>query len=280
MVLFSRRAFLKSVAQAQRWLAAAWVGLQVTDEKSYAARQANKRWRILGAPKGGAKAVNQNQRIKALVFDAYGTLFDVHSVVSLCEEIFPGQGQALSQMWRTKQLEYSWLRSVMGHYEDFWQVTQSALDFSCKALALSAPPVVQTRLMEAYLHLQTFPEVSEALMALSAYPKAILSNGTPNMLKAVVNNSGLGNAFNHIISVDAVKIYKPNPRVYGLAAQTLGVDRKAIGFVSSNCWDDIGAKAFGFRTFWVNRADSPVDELGFTPDVVVKTLRELLSALG
>ena len=224
--------------------------------------------------------MKRNQRINALVFDAYGTLFDVHSVVSLCEEIFPGQGLALSQMWRTKQLEYSWLRSIMSRYEDFWQVTQSALDFSCKALDLSAPPDIRSHLMNAYLHLQTFPEVGEALEALSDYPGAILSKVTPNMLKAVVNNSSLGNAFNHIISVDAVRIYKPHPRVYELATHILGVASSAIGFVSSNCWDVIGAKAFGFRTFWVNRANSTVDELGSPTDVVVKNLREIPGTLG
>jgi len=237
-----------------------------------------------GMTMGAGKQCIQNggggtRQLKALVFDAYGTLFDVHSVVSLCEEIFPRRGDALSRMWRAKQLEYTWLRSAMGHYEDFWRVTRSALDFSCKALRLPATPETQDRLLDAYLHLQPFPEVIEALKGMASCPLAILSNGTPKMLKAVVNNLGLENVLSHIISVDAVRVYKPDPRVYQLAAQTLRTDRKAIGFVSSNCWDAIGAKAFGFRTFWVNRADSPVEQLGFTPDVVVRTLRELPEAV-
>jgi len=222
---------------------------------------------------------DSNRQETALVFDAYGTLFDVRSVVSLCEELFPGRGVALSEMWRGKQLEYSWLRSVMGRYEDFWQVTQSALDFSCRTLQLSATPATQSRLMESYLDLKAFPEVIESLRKLSSYQLAILSNGSPNMLKAVVANSGLDGIFSHVISVDAVRVYKPEPRVYELAVRTLRVNREAIRFVSSNCWDVIGAKAFGFRTFWVNRTGASADELGFIPDVVVRTLRELPGAV-
>src|SRR5207253_8179238 len=125
-----------------------------------------------------------SQRIKALVFDAYGTLFDVHSVISTCNQNFPDQGAALSQRWRAKQLEYTWLRSLMGRYEDFWQVTESALVFACKSLNLSCSPATRTQLMEAYLHLDPYTEVREALKALSNYPLAILSNGSPRMLHA------------------------------------------------------------------------------------------------
>ena len=217
----------------------------------------------------------QNQRIKAIVFDAYGTLFDVHSVISLCEDLFPGQGAALSRMWRTKQLEYTWLRSLMGHYEDFWHVTESALVFACKSLELPCEFATGSRLMEAYLHLQPFPEVVQALHALSGYALAVLSNGSPKMLEDVIGNCELRNTFTQVISVDELRIYKPSPRVYHLAVEKLGLDKAAIGFVSSNCWDAIGAKAFGFRTFWIARSDSPEDELGFSPDWSVKTLAEL-----
>jgi len=220
-----------------------------------------------------------SQRIKALAFDAYGTLFDVHSVISACNQNFPDQGAALSQRWRAKQLEYTWLRSLMGRYEDFWQVTESALVFACKSLSLSCPPGTRAQLMEAYLRLDPYTEVREALRALSNYPLAILSNGSPRMLHAVVKSAGFEGVFSHVISVDEVKIYKPSPRVYQLASQKMSVPETAIGFVSSNSWDVIGAKAFGFWTCWVNRSAAPGDELGVTPDVTVKTLADLVDVL-
>jgi len=220
-----------------------------------------------------------SQRIKALAFDAYGTLFDVHSVISACNQNFPDQGAALSQRWRAKQLEYTWLRSLMGRYEDFWQVTESALVFACKSLSLSCPPGTRAQLMEAYLRLDPYTEVREALKTLSNYPLAILSNGSPRMLHAVVKSAGLEGVFSHVISVDEVKIYKPSPRVYQLASQKMSVPETAIGFVSSNSWDVIGAKAFGFWTCWVNRSAAPGDELGVTPDVTVKTLADLVDVL-
>ncbi len=220
-----------------------------------------------------------SQRIKALAFDAYGTLFDVHSVISACNQNFPDQGAALSQRWRAKQLEYTWLRSLMGRYEDFWQVTESALVFACKSLSLSCPPGTRAQLMEAYLRLDPYTEVREALKALSNYPLAILSNGSPRMLHAVVKGAGLEGVFSHVISVDEVKIYKPSPRVYQLASQKMSVSETSIGFVSSNSWDVIGAKAFGFWTCWVNRSAAPGDELGITPDVTVKTLADLVDVL-
>lgn len=219
------------------------------------------------------------QGIKFLVFDAYGTLFDVHSIISLCNELFPEQGAALSQAWRAKQLEYTWLRSLMGCYEDFWQVTESALIFACKTLNLPCEPATRTQLMDAYLHLKPYPEVRQALSALSNYSLAILSNGSPRMLQAAVKSAGLEGVFSHVISVDEVKIYKPSPQVYQLAPQKTGVDKSAIGFVSSNSWDIIGAKAFGLWTCWVNCTGAPEDELGFTPDVVMNNLTDLADTL-
>ncbi len=217
--------------------------------------------------------------IKALVFDAYGTLFDVHSVISACNQLFPSQGSALSQTWRAKQLEYSWLRSLMGRYQDFWQVTESALLFACKSLHLPCPPTTRAQLMEAYLHLDPFPEVPQALRSLSDYPLAILSNGSPRMLRAAVESAGLKGVFSHVISVDAAKIYKPSPRVYQLACKKRRVAKGAIGFVSANCWDIIGAKNFGFWTCWVNRSKAPQDELGFAPDATVSSLTELVGLI-
>jgi 2-haloacid dehalogenase len=211
----------------------------------------------------------------ALVFDAYGTLFDVHSVVALCDELWPGKGAQLSQLWRTNQLQHTWLRSLMGRYEDFAHVTEAALRYACAALALPYDDAKRSRLMRAYLHLATFPEVKDALARLRGIELAILSNGAPAMLQDLVANAGLSAAIPHVLSVDEVRIYKPSPRVYQLAVDRLGVPAEAIGFVSSNGWDAAGAKAFGFRTFWVNRAGAPVDPLGAAPDHVIGSLADL-----
>ncbi len=219
-------------------------------------------------------------RPAALVFDAYGTLFDVHSVVALCDELWPGRGVQLSQLWRTKQLEYTWLRSLMGRYEDFARVTEAGLRYACAALQLSYDDAKRDRLMQAYLHLATFPEVPETLRKLRGIKLAILSNGAPAMLRDLVANSGLAALIPDVLSVDELAIYKPAPQVYRLAVDRLGVPANAIGFVSSNCWDAAGAKCFGFRTFWVNRAGAPLDGLGFTPDHALASLAELPSLVG
>ena len=217
--------------------------------------------------------------IKALAFDAYGTIFDVHSVIALCDQLFPGKGQALSQQWRSKQLEYTWLRSLMGVYVDFWQVTESGLVFACKALALDLTSDKRGQLMNAYLHLMPYPDVPPALGRLTHLPLAILSNGAPRMLREVVANARLNDKFKHLISVDSVKIYKPHASVYQLAPNTLGVKIEEIGFVSSNSWDVVGATHFGFRTFWINRAKQPLDELGVQPFRIVSSLEEVADAL-
>jgi len=217
--------------------------------------------------------------ILALAFDAYGTLFDVHSVISTCNQVFPEKGPALSQLWRAKQLECTWLRSLMGRYEDFWQVTESALVFACRSLNLSCPPATRQKLMDAYLHLDSYPEVLQALRSLSTYKLAILSNGSPRMLAAVVENTGLRDVFSDVISVDEVKIYKPSPRVYELAPRHLKVPQDAIGFISSNFWDIAGAKSFGLWTCWINRFKAPEDELGSRPDAIIGSLADLSEAL-
>jgi 2-haloacid dehalogenase len=214
-------------------------------------------------------------KLNALVFDAYGTLFDVHSVVRLCDEFWPGQGPALSQLWRTKQLEYTWQRSLMRRYKGFADVTVDALRYACAALGLSLSESQVTRLQEAYLSLTTFPEVKGALGKLSHLQLAILSNGTPSMLDPVVANAGLGGVFSAVISVDPLNIYKPTPEVYQLAVKKLGVPKSEIGFVSSNCWDACGAKSFGFHTFWINRSNVPVDRLDAAPDHVIRNLADL-----
>ncbi|HUL92831.1 MAG TPA: haloacid dehalogenase type II [Burkholderiales bacterium] len=214
---------------------------------------------------------------RALVFDAYGTLFDVHSVVELCDELWPGKGLLLSQLWRAKQLEYSWLRSLMRRYQDFAQVTDAALGYACAALGLALDSGRRRRLIAAYRELATFPEVLDALAALKASKirLAILSNGSPAMLRPLVAHAGLGGLIGTVLSVDPGKIYKPAPAVYRLAVTRLRVPKRSIGFVSSNCWDACGAKSFGFRTYWINRSGAPVDALGVVPDHVIRGLDEL-----
>jgi 2-haloacid dehalogenase len=215
--------------------------------------------------------------LRALVFDAYGTLFDVHSVVALCEELWPGKGASLSLLWRTKQLEYTWQRSLMRRYEDFGRITVAGLRYACAALGLPLDEECSRRLTEAYLRLATFPEVRTALAELKAMKLrlAILSNGSPAMLRPLVANAGLRDLVGTVMSVDQRKVYKPSPGVYQLAVGRLRVPKTAIGFVSSNCWDACGAKSFGFRVFWINRTVAPVDDLGAAPDYTIKSLAEL-----
>jgi len=218
--------------------------------------------------------------IQAIAFDAYGTLFDVHSVIAVCDRKFPGRGAELSNLWRAKQLEYTWLRSLSGQYEDFWMVTESALAFACRSLNLACSPQMHEELMESYLQLKVLSDVRPALTKLSHYKLAILSNGSPRMLAAAMESAGLNSAFTDVISVDEVKIFKPSPRVYGLVSQHLGVADSAVAFVSSNFWDIAGAKSFGFWTCWVNRGKLPEEELGVLPDVTTTTLDGLIRALG
>lgn len=217
---------------------------------------------------------------EALVFDAYGTLFDVHSVAAQCERLWPGKGAAVSQLWRTKQLEYTWQRSLMRRYEDFRSVTEAALRYVCAAMNIECGERQIKTLMDEYLGLATFPEVRQALDRLGSRKLAILSNGSPDMLEPLVRHAGLATAFAGVLSVDSLKVYKPDPRVYQLAVDALGIAATKIGFVSSNCWDACGARAFGFTTFWINRGGAPVDALGVKPDFIVRNLEELPELVG
>lgn len=209
----------------------------------------------------------------AIVFDAYGTLYDVHSVVQRCESFFPGAGARLSQLWRTKQLEYTWLRTLMGRYAPFSSVTREALAYSCEALSLELGVTQMEALMAEYNMLVPFPDVPPAFKAWGSMKKAILSNGSRDMLEPLVRHSGL--ALDAVLSVDEVKLFKPAPQVYELAVRRLGVPKERIGFVSSNGWDAMGAKSFGFRVFWINRTGAPLDRLGFQPDRIVSGLGEI-----
>jgi 2-haloacid dehalogenase len=211
-------------------------------------------------------------RVEALVFDAYGTLYDVHSVARRCETCFPGKGTALSQLWRAKQLEYTWQRSLMQRYAPFSTVTREALAYSCAALGLGLAEHERV-LMDEYLHLAPFPEVRAALSRLPG-KKAILSNGSPDLLEPLVRNSRLH--FDAVLSVDELRVYKPAPQVYELAVQRLRVAKERIGFVSSNCWDALGAKSYGFTVYWINRSGAPVDALGLKPDAQFDSLSGLV----
>src|SRR5258708_38937295 len=183
----------------------------------------------------GVRAVPDLKKIKGLAFDAYGTLYDVHSVIELGEQLFPGQGTALSNAWRLKQLQYTWQRSLMGRYADFWKVTEDGLVFATNSLNLKLEPSKRKQLMEAYLSLKTFPDVPPGLKELSTagYKLAILSNGAPRMLQDVTKNAGIDQFLPRVISVDEVKIYKPSPRVYQLAAKKLRTAPPATRFLSS-----------------------------------------------
>jgi 2-haloacid dehalogenase len=214
---------------------------------------------------------------QAFVFDAYGTLFDVHSVVAALEEITP-DAEAVSRLWRAKQLEYTWLRSLMGCYVDFWAVTDEALRFALKHCKIMVTPDRQAAILGAYLHLAAYPEIPGTLAALAPRPCMILSNGSPRMLQAAVASSGLGGKFTHLLSADLVRVYKPDPRVYELAPTALGLPKEVIVFVSSNAFDVMGAKAYGFRVAWINRTATQADELGLAADVVLSRLDELPQA--
>jgi len=217
-----------------------------------------------------------------LVFDAYGTLFDVHSVTRLADSRFPGRGSALSQAWRTKQLEYTWLRSLMGRYDDFNVVTADALDWALESLELVAAGDSRTALLRAYRELSLFPEVRAALERLArGRTLAILSNGHPDMLDAVVDHNDLRVFFGErVFSVHEAGVFKPDPRAYAIATAALGLAPGATGFVSSNGWDAAGAKSFGFAVWWVNRGRAPIERLGSPPDGMVADLAELATRLG
>ena len=216
--------------------------------------------------------------VRGYVFDAYGTLFDVHSVVEIGREL-TAEPMTLSATWRQKQLEYTWLRALMGRYEDFWTVTEAVLCYAIRRLALLVNEAQIRRLLEAYLSLACFPEVPAALARLAPRPRAILSNGSPRMLQAAVASSGLGPHLDHVLSVDTVKTYKPAPAVYALGPRALGVPVAELLFVSSNAWDVVGAKAFGYRVAWCNRGQAPEEELDLRADVVISRLDELPDAL-
>ena len=212
---------------------------------------------------------------RAYLFDAYGTLLDVHSVVVQAGAGIKGDLQALSDLWRRKQLEYTWLRSLMERYVDFWKITEDALLAAAEQLRLSVNAEQFMRLMQAYLVPSAFPDAKPTLEALSGRPLAILSNGSPEMLESAVRHNGLDRYLTEIISADRVGIYKPSPRVYALGPEILKLPASEILFVSSNAWDAAGAKAFGYQVCWRTRASAQWEMLGPPPDVIVPSLDRL-----
>ena len=213
--------------------------------------------------------------VQAYVFDAYGTLFDVNSVGALAERLAPGHGAAIARSWRTKQLEYTWLGSLMERRSDFAAVTEQALDYTLAELMLPLDADARARLIEAWLELPPYPDAIETLDALAPMPRIVLSNGTRGMLDPLLERSGVAAHVDGVISVDEAGVYKPSPRVYELAAQRLKLAPEQIGFVSANGWDAVGAKAYGFTVWWINRAGIPIDRHGPAPDSVIGELREV-----
>jgi 2-haloacid dehalogenase len=221
--------------------------------------------------------------IRALAFDAYGTLFDVFSVTALCERLFPGNGDALARHWRAKQLQYSLLRSLMGRHRDFWRLTADGLAHAAKSLRLDLTREKKKLLMDAYLTLEAFGDVKPGLRALreKGVRLGVLSNGEPRMLAAAVKNAGLSDLIDRIVSAEEAGIFKVSPRVYALGPRRMGVGRSELGFVSSNSWDVAGASSAGLTTFWIQRGSGePPEELGFRADRTVKALTDLPRLVG
>ncbi len=216
-------------------------------------------------------------RHSAYVFDAYGTLFDVHAAVRRHAEAVGPDGQLLSEIWRAKQLEYSWVRSLMGAYADFWQLTEQALDFAF-AKVPTADPKLRTQLLDAYWRLDCYPEVPSVLKALKADGAriAILSNGSPSMLEAAVKSAGLDQIFDDVFSVDAVRKFKTDPAVYDMVTTGWRLYPQAVSFQSSNRWDIAGATRFGFRTVWINRSGQPNEYGEFQPSLILPSLAGLV----
>jgi 2-haloacid dehalogenase len=238
--------------------------------------------------------------IRALVFDAYGTLYDVQSVRSLATVLCGDRGELITQLWRQKQLEYTWLRTLMRSYEDFWSVTRAALEFALTSAGIAPTAALCDPLMDRYLHLDLYPEAQQALESLRGHKLAILSNGSPGMLEALVSSSGIAARLARVISVDQVKLYKPEPACYALVEPALQVAKQEVLFVSSNGFDVAGAKRYGFQVAWIERSgdvpapeDSQVgpstfyrlvrgraEQLGYQPDFRLRRLTDLVAVLG
>lgn len=223
--------------------------------------------------------------VRAVLFDAYGTLFDVYSVGLLAEQLFPGHGQALGVLWRDKQIEYTHLVTTSSHgahYQPFWDLTRAALRYACLRLALDLTAEREDRLMNQYRCLSAFPENKDVLQALKSrgIVTGILSNGDPAMLALAVKSAGLDGLLDHVISVDAIRKYKTHPDAYALGLQATGLPARQIAFVSCNSWDALAATWFGYQTLWINRYQLPFETLGTPPVHTGSNLRDVLALPG
>ena len=227
---------------------------------------------------------NPEPAIHAVLFDAYGTLFDVYSVGLLAEQLFPGHGQALGVLWRDKQIDYTRLVTTSNdgaHYQPFWELTRAGLRYACKRLGLGLTPDSEAQLMNQYRRLPAFPENKEVLQGLKSrgIVTGILSNGDPAMLEDAISSAGLEGLLDHVISVDSIRRYKTHPAAYALGEQACGLPAQQIGFVSCNSWDALAATWYGYRTLWVNRYQLPFEELGTQPAHTGSNLRDVTRLL-
>ncbi|GGJ59303.1 2-haloacid dehalogenase [Anoxybacillus voinovskiensis] len=216
---------------------------------------------------------------QAYVFDVYGTLFDVYSISEKCTNYFSDKGARISQSWRQKQLEYCFLRQIIGSYIPFHEITKEALQYVCISEQVYTTEEIITDLLQAYLKLSPFAEVKQALEMLQSETLVVFSNGSLDMLHPLLNHSGLTSYFQHIISVDEIKQYKPSPSAYQHVCNRLNMQPKEILFLSSNTWDVAGASRFGFQTAWINRSNATMDLLDVTPNYIVNDLQELIGQL-
>ena len=232
------------------------------------------------AVQAGVSLAAGPKAIRAIAFDAF-PIFDPRPVFALAEELYPGRGAELSNLWRTRQFEYAWLRTLSRNYADFRQVTGDALVFAAKSLRVDLTPSNRSALLDAYLKLRCWPDVPDVLRSLKSAGMrlAFLSNLTPTMLQAGIRNSQLEGIFDHVLSTDAVKAYKPDPRAYQMGVDAFGLRREQILFAAFAGWDAAGAKSFGYPTFWVNRQNQPAEELGVTVDGTGGTLTDMATFL-
>ncbi len=219
------------------------------------------------------------KNIKAIIFDAYGTLFDVNSAAEKCKDKIGDKWESFANYWRTTQLEYTWLRSLMNRHKDFWQVTKDSLDKSMQAFKIDSS--MRNELLDLYKVLSTFPEVKEVLNKLKKknYKLAILSNGTPSLLKELVKSNNLDNVFDDIFSIEEVKTYKPDPKVYNIPIEKYQIQKNEVAYLSANTWDVSAGGNYGFNPVWVNRSNSIFDNLDYVPKYQVKHLGGLLDII-
>ena len=222
---------------------------------------------------------DQSTPPRAVLFDAYGTLFDVHSVVLRAEQLFPGHGERLSLLWREKQIDYTRLLTMSGRYKPFWEVTRDGLRYAAARLALPLEKVAEELLMNEYRHLSAFPENRDVLLELKrrGIVAGVLSNGDPQMLAVAIKSAGFAELLTPVLSVDGVKRFKTDAAAYALGPKALKLTAQEILFVSSNCWDAVGATWFGYTTLWVNRAGLPLEQLDTAPTRTGSSLRDTLS---